>query len=50
MPLGGITQYTLPFRICDDGEFELNTPRDHENTFELQLIKKHQTRITQMDS
>ncbi len=28
---------------------KLNTPRDRENTFEPQLIKKHQTRITQMD-
>ncbi|CAM7544372.1 hypothetical protein G983_04220 [Escherichia coli UMEA 3656-1] len=36
--------------MCDDGEIELNTPRDRENTFEPQLIKKHQTRITQMDS
>jgi hypothetical protein len=29
---------------------ELNIPRDRENTFEQQLIKKNQTRITQMDS
>ncbi len=36
--------------LCDDGEIELNTPRDRENTFEPQLIKKNQTRITQMDS
>lgn len=36
--------------LCDDGEIELNTPRDRENTFEPQLIKKHQTRITQMGS
>ena len=36
--------------LCDGGEIELNTLRDHENTFEQQLIKKHQTRITQMDS
>lgn len=35
--------------LCDDGEIELNTPRDRENTFESQLIKKYQTRITQMD-
>ena len=28
----------------------MNTPRDRENTFEPQLIKKNQTRITQMDS
>lgn len=37
-------------QLCDDGEIELNTPRDRENTFEPQLIKKNQTRITQMDS
>jgi len=36
--------------LCDDGEIELNTPCDGESTFEPQLIKKHQTRITQMDS
>lgn len=36
--------------LYDDGEIELNTPRDRENTFEPQLIKKNQTRITQMDS
>lgn len=36
--------------LCDDGEIELNTSRDRENTFEPQLIEKHQTRITQMDS
>nr|CDS56682.1 hypothetical protein SYMBAF_160160 [Serratia symbiotica] len=36
--------------LCDDGEIELSTPRDHENTFEPQFIKKNQTRITQIDS
>lgn len=30
------------------GRKETQSP--HENTFEPQLIKKHQTRITQMDS
>ncbi|EEP97474.1 hypothetical protein yruck0001_34670, partial [Yersinia ruckeri ATCC 29473] len=28
----------------------MNTPRDREGSFEPQLIKKNQTRITQMDS
>lgn len=42
--------YSSKTVLCDDGESELNTPRDRENTFEPQLIKKHQTRITQMDS
>ena len=35
---------------CGDREIELSTPRDRGNTFEPQLIKKNQTRITQMDS
>ncbi|MCN6353806.1 transposase, partial [Escherichia coli] len=39
--------YSSKTVLCDDGEIELNTPRDRENTFEPQLIKKHQT---QMDS
>lgn len=42
--------YSSKTLLCDDGEIELNTPRDRENTVEPQLIKKHQTRITQMDS
>ncbi|EDX0373937.1 IS256 family transposase [Salmonella enterica] len=42
--------YSSKTVLCDDGEIELNTPRDRENTFEPQLIKKHQTCITQMDS
>ena len=33
----------------DHGEFELQTPRDRNATFEPQLIKKGQTRITSMD-
>lgn len=42
--------YSSKTLLCDDGEIELNTPRDRENTFEPQLIKKNHTRITQMDS
>ncbi|EFO2962687.1 IS256 family transposase [Escherichia coli] len=41
--------YSSKTLLCDDGEIELNTPRDRENTFEPKLIKKHQMRITQMD-
>ena len=33
----------------EDGEFELNTPRDREGSFEPQLVKKHQSRFTSMD-
>lgn len=42
--------YTTKRVLTDDGEFELDTPRDRDGTFEPQLIKKNQTRITQMDS
>ena len=42
--------YSSKTVLCDDGEIELNTPRDRENTLQPELIKKHQTRITQMDS
>ncbi|MCU8587146.1 IS256 family transposase [Erwinia pyrifoliae] len=42
--------YSSKTLLCDDGEIELSTPRDRENTFQPQLIKKSQTRITQMDS
>ncbi|MDW5287176.1 IS256 family transposase (plasmid) [Alteromonas macleodii] len=33
----------------EDGEFELDTPRDREGTFEPKLVKKHQSRFTSMD-
>lgn len=42
--------YSSKTLLTDDGEFELNTPSDREGSFESQLIKKNQTRITQMDS
>ncbi len=42
--------YSSKTLLCDHGEIELNTPRDRENPFESQLIKKCQPRITQMDS
>lgn len=42
--------YSSKTVLTDDGEFELITPRDREGTFEPQLIKKNQTRITRMDS
>lgn len=34
----------------DHGDVEIETPRDRDASFEPQLIKKHQTRLTQMDS
>ncbi len=33
----------------EDGQFELETPRDRQSSFEPQLVKKHQTRFTSMD-
>lgn len=42
----GYTKKTLK---TEDGEFELQTPRDRNGTFDPQLVKKHQTRLTSMD-
>ena len=42
--------YSKKQLLTSDGEFELNTSRDRDGTFEPQLVKKHQTRITSMDS
>ncbi len=36
--------------LSDEGKIEITTPRDRDGTFEPHLIKKNQTRITQMDS
>lgn len=33
----------------EDGQFELDTPRDREGSFEPQLVKKQQTRFTSLD-
>ncbi len=33
----------------EDGQFDLEAPRDREGSFEPQLVKKHQTRFTSMD-
>lgn len=33
----------------EDGEVDLDTPRDRESSFEPQLVKKNQTRFTSMD-
>ena len=42
----GFTSKTLQ---TEDGQFELNTPRDRAGSFEPQLVKKHQRRFTSMD-
>lgn len=33
----------------DHGDIDLETPRDREGTFEPQIVKKGQSRLTQMD-
>ena len=33
----------------EEGQFELDTPRDRDSSFEPQLVKKRQTRFTSMD-
>lgn len=33
----------------EDGEFELETPRDRNSTFEPEIVKKNQSRFTSMD-
>jgi putative transposase len=41
--------YTSKTIRTEDGQFELETPRDREGSFEPKLVKKHQTRFTSMD-
>lgn len=42
--------YSAKTVTTNDGPLELLTPRDRDGTFEPQLVKKNQTRITGMDS
>jgi len=39
----GVSKKTVKTSV---GQFELDTPRDREGTFEPQLVKKHQTKLT----
>lgn len=41
--------YTSKTLQTEDGQFELNTPRDRQGDFEPRLVKKNQTRFTSMD-
>ena len=41
--------YSSKRLITDDGQFDVDIPRDREGSFEPQLVKKHQTRFTSMD-
>lgn len=42
----GVTSKTVR---TEDGQFELDTPRDRQGDFEPHLVRKHQTRFTSMD-
>jgi len=41
--------YSSKTLISEDGTFEVDVPRDREGSFEPQLVKKHQRRLTGMD-
>ena len=41
--------YSSKTIITEDGQFEVSIPRDREGSFEPELVKKHQTRLTMMD-
>ena len=41
--------YTSKTLKTEEGQVELDTPRDREGSFEPQLVKKQQTRFTSMD-
>ena len=42
--------YTKKTVKTDDGELEINTPRDRQSEFEPHIIKKRQTRTPALDS
>ena len=47
---GNARNGSTPKRLkSQHGEVEILTPRDRDGSFEPQLLKKHQTRLTQMD-
>lgn len=41
--------YSSKTLITEDGPFDVSVPRDRNSSFEPQLVKKHQTRLTMMD-
>ncbi len=42
----GFTSKTLK---TEEGQFEIDIPRDRESSFTSQFVKKHQSRLTSMD-
>lgn len=41
--------YSNKILTADEGQFEIDVPRDRDSSFEPQIVKKHQTRLTAMD-
>jgi transposase-like protein len=41
--------YSSKTLITDEGQFAVDVPRDRDGSFEPQIVKKHQTRLTAMD-
>lgn len=41
--------YSSKTLITDEGQFQVDIPRDRDSSFEPQMVKKHQTRLTAMD-
>lgn len=41
--------YSSKTLMTEDGQFEVDIPRDRDSSFEPQLVKKQQTRLTAMD-
>ncbi len=41
--------YSSKRLITDDGEIQLDVPRDHDASFVPKLVRKHQTRFQSMD-
>jgi len=41
--------YSSKNLITDEGQFQVDVPRDRDSSFEPQMVKKHQTRLTAMD-
>lgn len=41
--------YSAKTLMTEDGQFDIDIPRDRDSSFEPQIVKKHQTRLTAMD-
>ena len=42
--------YSSKTLITEDGQFEVDIPRDRDGSLEPHIVKKHQTRLTAMDN